>query len=198
VLEEYDGYMKPNMNDIFALVDCASLLWRLECMGFSPGEDRWASLTEKLLKVTDRHAMAWFDLHIMMALSCKSGKDSTARLLLGKNLVKSMHEYAGTGKTINHIVTKEVGLPLCEAFLAFGNEEYEKALCLMMPVRRQSHRLGWSIAQRHVIALTIVQAAIHAKDHRTALALLSELKELKPQHVVTAQMFKNVMKQIKE
>ena len=46
----------------------------------------------------------------------------------------------------------------------------------MMPVRRQSHRLGWSIAQRHVIALTIVQAAVHAKNYRTALTLLSELK----------------------
>lgn len=30
VLEEYDGYMEPRMDDIFALVDGASLLWRLE------------------------------------------------------------------------------------------------------------------------------------------------------------------------
>ncbi|XP_062501244.1 tetratricopeptide repeat protein 38-like [Corticium candelabrum] len=196
VLEEYDGYMKPRMDDIFALVDGCSLLWRLECSGFSPGEERWAALTEKLVAATDNHAMAWFDLHIMMALSCKSAKDQAARLLLAKNLLDSMSEYVPTGKTINHVVTQEVGLPMCEAFLAYGNEEYDKALSLLLPVRRQTARLGWSIAQRHVIFLTVVKAAINAKNYRTALALLSELKELKPKHIATARMFSMVKEQL--
>ena len=37
VLEEYDGYMKLKLDDIFALVDGASLLWRLEVSNMAKG-----------------------------------------------------------------------------------------------------------------------------------------------------------------
>jgi len=49
-----------------------------------------------------------------------------------------------------------------------------------MPVRPIAHRFGGSHAQRDVLSLTLIEAALRAKGARLARALASERTELKP------------------
>ncbi|XP_065830787.1 tetratricopeptide repeat protein 38-like [Oscarella lobularis] len=191
-LREYDDVLVNGATDVFGFVGAVSLLWRIECTGFDVGEERWTVLQEQLKEYSNKHSMAWYDAHIMMAFACRGAKDRAARLLLGRNLLQSLKEYGGSAKTHNAWVTNEVGIPLCEALLAFGNEEYDKAVSLIVPIRYKCHALGWSVAQRHIIAVTLIRAAIQAKNFSLARALLSEMKELRPNHKATARLYLQV------
>ena len=51
-----------------------------------------------------------------------------------------------------------------------------QVLSLLLPLRYSLVDIGGSWAQRQVVALTAIQAAIKGKQHTTALALIAELK----------------------
>jgi hypothetical protein len=78
------------------------------------------------------------------------------------------------------MMTREVGLPVCRAIHAFGRGNYRMVVDELMPVRPIAHRFGGSHAQRDVLSLTLIEAAIRAKDVRLGRALASERTELKP------------------
>jgi hypothetical protein len=69
---------------------------------------------------------------------------------------------------------------VCRAIQAFGRGNYRAAIEELMPVRQIAHRFGGSHAQRDVLSLTLIEAALRAKDARLARALASERTELKP------------------
>jgi hypothetical protein len=78
------------------------------------------------------------------------------------------------------MMTRDVGLPVCRALQAFGRGNHRAAIEELMPVRQIAHRFGGSHAQRDVLSLTLIEAALRAKDARLARALASERTELKP------------------
>ena len=83
----------------------------------------------------------------------------------------------------NAQMTKYVGIPICRALLAFSREDYDAVVDLLQPVRYKSNVFGGSYAQRDVIALTLIEAAIRAGRFSLAHALLAErtaLKETSP------------------
>ena len=51
------------------------------------------------------------------------------------------------GQGTNHKVTKEVGLPLCEAFQAYNSGQFEAAVDLLAPLRYSIVTIGGSNAQ---------------------------------------------------
>ena len=61
VLHEFDTVIleKSTPENVLALVDGTSLLWRLELMGIDPGEKRWERLTESCAKLIGSHGLAW-------------------------------------------------------------------------------------------------------------------------------------------
>jgi hypothetical protein len=63
---------------------------------------------------------------------------------------------------INVMMTREVGLPLSRAIRAFGPGRYETAARSIQNVRDIAHRFGGSHAQRDVLTLTLIEAAIRS------------------------------------
>ena len=61
VLHEFDTviFEKATPDNVLALVDGTSLLWRLELMGIDAGEKRWERLTESCAKLIGSHGLAW-------------------------------------------------------------------------------------------------------------------------------------------
>ena len=61
VLCEFDTviFEKATPENVLALVDGTSLLWRLELMGIDAGEKRWERLTESCAKLIGSHGLAW-------------------------------------------------------------------------------------------------------------------------------------------
>jgi len=90
VLREFDTVIYENStpDNMLALVDGTSLLWRLDLLGIDPGEKRWERLTESCAKLVGNHGLAWYDTHLMMALAHGQVRESAARLALAEQMMK--------------------------------------------------------------------------------------------------------------
>jgi hypothetical protein len=73
-----------------------------------------------------------------------------------------------------------VGLPVCEALLAFERGDYDKVLALLYPIRRRVYRCGGSNAQRDVIHQTLLEAAVRGSRQDEARCLSSERQAIRP------------------
>jgi hypothetical protein len=173
VLELYDTAIRPKPSDLpLEMLDATALLWRLHLRGIDVG-NRWSELADAWEKRIEDAYYVFNDMHAMMAF-IGSGREASARHLLDV-LVRRL-DRGGT----NAMMTRDVGLPICRAIQAFGRGHYRAAIEELMPVRQIAHRFGGSHAQRDVLSLTLIEAALRAKDARLARALASERTELKP------------------
>ena len=61
VLREFDSVLldRATASDKFGLLDASSLLWRLNCLGVDPGEDRWARVTSAMETHLGNHRSPW-------------------------------------------------------------------------------------------------------------------------------------------
>ena len=116
---------------------------------------------------------AFNDMHAMMAF-VGDGRDHAVRRLLEVLNRRA----AGTGS--NAAMTREVGLPVCAAIRAFADGFHDLAIDLLLPVRAISHRFGGSNAQRDVITLTLIEAALRGDRANLARALTAERTDFKP------------------
>ncbi len=187
VMEIYDQGVRNKSSDIsLEELDAAALLWRLNLLGVEVG-DRWSELADKWEPSAEDTHYAFNDMHAMMTFA-GDGRDMAAARLLGAT-ASYVTERGGT----NARMTKDVGIPVCRALLAFGREEYSAAVDLLLPVRYKSGAFGGSYAQRDVINLTLVEAAIRARRYKLAHALLSERIALKPSSPLNWQNLSRVM-----
>lgn len=173
VLEIYDDAIRPARSTVaLEMVDASALLWRLHLRGHDTGA-RWRELADAWEPMAEDAYYAFNDFHAMMAFVA-DGRRQTARRLL------AALERSASGSGTNAMATRDVGLPLCRALLAFGDGKYADAVDLLMPARAMAHRFGGSHAQRDVIDQTLIEAALRDEQHRLARALLAERTDLKP------------------
>jgi len=154
------------------LADGAALLWRLHVLGHDVGA-RWNRLAEGWrARMADRY-YAFNDLHAMMTL-IGLGDEAGQRALLAEV------EAACEGQGTNAMMAREVGLPACRGFAAFGRGDYAAAIAELLPVRGKANRFGGSHAQRDVFSWTLTEAAIRAGEPALASALAAERLAAKP------------------
>lgn len=172
VLELYDGpiYGEPSARG-FDLVDAAAMLWRLNLRGIEVGS-RWEVLADKFAAEPAGRS-AFVDAHAMMAY-VSTGRTDDARALL------QAQQEAACGQGDNGYFTREVGLPLTQAIHAFAAQDYARAIELLRTIRNKSARFGGSHAQRDVIDLTLIAAAVRAGDRSLEHALLAERANAAP------------------
>jgi hypothetical protein len=63
---------------------------------------------------------------------------------------------------------------------AFGHGDFSTAVTLLRAMRHQAHRFGGSHAQRDLIDLTLVEAAMRSGDPALASGLAAERAALRP------------------
>ncbi len=174
VLDLYDGPIHGGQPTIaLNLVDASAILWRLHLGGTDAGA-RWEALAGEWEQIAGRTDYAFNDAHAMMAF-VGAGRDDLARDLLAR-----LRE-AAEGPGDNAGFTRDVGLPLSEAIHAFGREDHARTVSLLRPLRAIAHRFGGSHAQRDVIDLTLIEAAIRFGQSSLAAALAAERADLKPE-----------------
>jgi hypothetical protein len=76
--------------------------------------------------------------------------------------------------------TRDVGYPLAQAIQAFGAGDYGRAVALLSAVRPVAHRFGGSHAQRDVIELTLIEAALRGGQTDLAAPLTAERAKARP------------------
>ena len=58
------------------------------------------------------------------------------------------------------MMSRDVGVPLARGIDAFGRGDYATAIDRIEPVRDIAHRFGGSHAQRDLVTLTLIEAAL--------------------------------------
>jgi tetratricopeptide (TPR) repeat protein len=167
VLELYDRAIRPaDSAVVLEMVDATALLWRLALRGIDAGT-RWKELADSWAPRAEEAYYAFNDMHAMMAYVA-AGREIDAQRLLSA-LLRRVHA-GGT----NAAMTRELGLPICRGLEAFGRSDYAAAVQWLAPVRQIAARFGGSHAQRDVIDLTLVEAALRAGQHTLAMTLSAE------------------------
>jgi hypothetical protein len=148
------------------------MLWRLHLRGVDVG-DRWSAVADAWEPMADDGYYAFNDMHAMMAFIGAGCDQAASRLMAVLN-----RRASGTGS--NAAMTRDVGLPVCAALRAFADGHHDLAIDLLLPVRAVSHRFGGSNAQRDVITLTLIEAALRGDRAKLARALTAERTDFKP------------------
>lgn len=178
VLRLYDEAIRPLPSPVaLETLDATALLWRLHLRGVDGG-GRWAELAETWAPMAEDGYYAFNDMHAMMAFVA-TGRDADAERLLAAQARRAAQVQRTTGGT-NAAMTAEVGLPVCRALRAFGAGDYGMVVELLAPVRAVAHRFGGSHAQRDVLALTLVEAALREGQADLARSLAAERTAAKP------------------
>jgi tetratricopeptide (TPR) repeat protein len=175
-LDLYDRRISPAQGTmLLVLVDCTALLWRLQLEGVNVGDrfERVADLWHSSADV-ERGFYAFNDAHAMMSYS------ATRRSADGERLLAGMRVTAADGAGANRTMTRDIGLPVAEGIMAFAQGHYAEAIERIDPVRDIAHGFGGSHAQRDLLTLTLITAAIRTGDTARARHLLAERQVHKP------------------
>lgn len=179
VLAFHDGPIYGSRSTfVLNMVDASAILWRLHLGGIDVG-GRWAALAENWKAKAKAGNYAFNDMHAMMAF-VGAGLEAPARELL-----EAQGEAMRAGDD-NAAFTRDIGHPLALAIKAFGEGDYARTVSLIRPVRGIAHRFGGSHAQRDVIDLTLIEAALRDGDRALAVALAAERALARPDSPLSA------------
>lgn len=174
VLALYDGPIYGERSTVVLdMVDASAMLWRLHLRGIDVG-DRWQALADNWAPLAAAGNYAFNDVHAAMAFV---GAGRSDRL----NDILEAQEAAVERNNDNAAFTREVGRPLTLAIKAFGEADYVRVVELIRAVREIAHRFGGSHAQRDLLDLTLIEAALRAGLHMQAKALCAERSAFRPE-----------------
>jgi len=174
VLAFYDEKVRPDPNAQIMLewIDASALLWRLHLEGADVG-DRFEKLANAMERCAEDGIYAFNDLHAMMAFLGAGRTGDVERTL------RAMRRTAANGGD-NAYLTRAIGLPLAEAFAAYEAGRYEECVNKIFATRGIAQRFGGSHAQRDILSLTAIHAAIRGGMREAAEALAAERLAHKP------------------
>ncbi|KAM5287860.1 tetratricopeptide repeat protein 38-like [Ctenodactylus gundi] len=181
----YDEHILPRLQasgSMLDIVDSCSMLYRLQMEGVSVSQ-RWQDVLPITRPHSRDHVLLFNDAHFLMA-SLGAGDHATTRELL-----TSLQEVSESpGENCQHLLAREVGLPLCQALVEAESGNPDCALELLLPIRYRIVQLGGSNAQRDVFNQLLLHAALNCTSsvHRNvARSLLMERDALKPNSPLT-------------
>ncbi len=173
VLRLFDGPIFGHQSQVILdLVDASALLWRLHLLGVDVG-NRWQPVADKWEAVGSTSDYAFNSWHAMMAF-VGAGRERAQKETLHALKVASV----GSGDSA--LFARECGLDAAQAIRAFGASRPGEALDLLRPLQHYAHRFGGSHAQRDLIDLTMIEAALRCGQQSLAGAFIAERAARRP------------------
>ncbi len=186
VLDLYDRRIRPAPSQVpLEMIDASAMLWRLQLRGVDVGE-RWVNLANCWEPFVEHAYYAFNDAHAVMAFV------GAQRMELAQRTLAAMEQKCA-GTDTNALMTREVGLPLAKALVSFADGRYSEVVRRLLEIRTIASRFGGSHAQRDLIHLTLVEAALRSDQIRLARALIAERTQLKPSSPFNWQLTARVM-----
>lgn len=97
------------------------------------------------------------------------------------------------GENHQHLLARDVGLPLCQALVEAQSGNPDGVVELLLPIRHRIVQIGGSNAQRDVFNQLLIHAALNCSSgiHKNvAQSLLMERDALKPNSPLTARLIR--------
>lgn len=181
VLALFDGPIHGERSTmVLDMVDASALLWRLQLRGIDVGR-RWSTVADGWEPIATAGNYAFNDVHAVMAFVGAQRPDAIAAVLETQQRVMQ-------GSDDNEAFTREVGYPLTLALKAFGQGRYDETVRLIRQVREIAHCFGGSHAQRDLLDLTLIEAALRAGQRPLATALCAERLTTRSRSPLTRQL----------
>ena len=174
-LKVWDERFAAGTETALARVDATALLWRLMLEGvdvrlrFAGVADAW----ERALG-DEGGFYAFNDFHATLAFAATRRRDTLERLR--EALARGERDEAGA----NADMTRLVARPVCEAAIDYCEGRYAAAAERLVVVRDLASRFGGSHAQRDLLTLTLIDAALRAGVPNLARHYLQERLTTKP------------------
>ncbi|WP_296808508.1 tetratricopeptide repeat protein [Thiocapsa sp.] len=173
VLRLFDGPIYGQRSRVVLdMIDASALLWRLKLRGIPLGE-RWQAVADGWEPIADAGNYAFNDAHAMMAFTAAQRRGAAERVFAAQ-------AHAVDGSDDKRFFVREVGSPVTRAIHAFGEGDFAETVRLLRPVRDRANRFGGSHAQRDLLDLTLIEAAVRDGQLALARALIAERIDLKP------------------
>jgi tetratricopeptide (TPR) repeat protein len=163
------------------LLDAAALLWRLDLRGETVG-DRWTGVADNWQAFASAGNYAFNDAHAVMAFVGAGRPERIAEVM-------DAQDRAMAGPGDNARFTREVGRPVVVGLKAFGDGDYAGCIAAIQPVIPMANRFGGSHAQRDLLDLTVMEAALRLPDPALARAISAERCAVKPDSLHARSMF---------
>ena len=177
-LAVYDRLIKPGPRSILLnLCDATALLWRLDLAGIEVG-GRWQELADLMAPHALARVHVFDDVHLAIALAA-SGHDFALRELL-RSLGEQTRAPGEQGRA-----ARLVALPVAEAMAAFTHGAYGAAVERLLAVRPRAALMTGSAAQRDVLELTLIEAALRDGQRSLAREFLAARLARKPRSAGT-------------
>ena len=178
VLRLTDGHLAGDALQItLQRVDAASMLWRAHLIGADTSQRCSALLDGWGLRDEQAGHYAFNDVHAVLAM-LGAGLVPRAEAWLARCAERALT--AEDARRSNHLMSREVGLPLMRGLIAFARGDADGAADLIYPVRALAQRLGGSHAQRDLVDQTLLAAASRGSRRALGRALLNERTMAKP------------------
>jgi hypothetical protein len=161
---------------VMEMLDAAALLWRL-LLEDDDQTARWSVLADAWDAKVEEPYYTFNDLHAVMSYV------GAGRIADAERLVVSRDSFVASASDLsltNVAMTRDVGLPVCRALIAFGQGRYADVVAGLMPIRYTLQRGGGSHAQRDAVQRTLLEAALRDGQHEIARVLLSERLGVNP------------------
>jgi tetratricopeptide (TPR) repeat protein len=172
-LDVYDRLVHPEKSAApLELIDASQLLARISLRGGTVGT-RWQALADCWAQTGEGGFYVFNDLHALLAFAFAGREQPTKQML-------SALETSAAGAGTNAENARAVGLPIARAIIAMAAGRPAEALEEILPVRSRTYRIGGSHAQRDLVQLTAVGAALACRNGHLARALAAERTEQKP------------------
>ncbi len=158
-------------------VDAASMLWRMHLLGEDVASRCSALLQGWPLDESSAGHYAFNDVHAVLAMLA-AGELHRAEAWVARCAQRALSP--SDASRSNHLMAREVGLPLMRGLLALARGDADGAVDTIAPVRAVAARFGGSHAQRDLIDQTLLAAAAQGGRRSLGRALLNERTMAKP------------------
>ena len=187
VLDLYDREVLPA--DVFEYLDICntvSILWRLEEEGVDV-DDRWERVADAAAERAADLQLVFADVHFAMAFAAVGRGDAL------ESLIAAAGEFAADAAQTQADVMAAHGVALCRAARAAKAGDWDAAVDLLYPRRRDIRAIGGSHAQRDLFQRSLIHAAERAGRERLARSLLAERCQEKPSSPIALRRYARVL-----
>jgi len=161
------------------MVDMISLLFRLKLDGYKPTlESEWDEIAQVYKSREDDHGYIFNDAHIAMMISSTTGYAAKDQFIASLNNFLTFEQDVSFLKDLN----SRLAARIFEAIFAYNNEDFDRVVDLLYPIKYELVRIGGSNAQRDLFQQLLIQSALRStisRNNKIGLALLNERRALK-------------------